>query len=300
MAEIDINDSPFAKSPVMPKLYDGATVINFRCYKGIGCFNACCSNIDITLTPYDIIRLKNRLGMKSWDFLREYTLPFEMEKDGIAGVKFKPVDDGTACRFMTDDGCSVYEDRPTACRYYPVAQVSMRRQGESADTASYAIVEEEHCLGHKEERSLTIDEYRAEQGLDDYDEYARGWRQLILKKKSAGPAIGAPSKRSLQMFFMANYDIDRFREFTRSEGFRSSFDVDETTYQSLETDDLALLDFGYRFLKQILFGEESIPVQEDIRKAWEERRKAELEAQREAEEADRPEYDAAREPVDLA
>ena len=45
------------------------------------------------------------------------------------------------------------------------------------------------------------------------DELARGWRQLVLKQKSAGPAIGKPSKASLQLFFMACYDIDRFRAF---------------------------------------------------------------------------------------
>ncbi len=35
----------------------------FRCHKGIACFNKCCENIDIMLTPYDILRLKNRLGI---------------------------------------------------------------------------------------------------------------------------------------------------------------------------------------------------------------------------------------------
>jgi hypothetical protein len=47
----------------------------------------------------------------------------------------------------------------------------------------------------------------------EYDDLARGWRQLVLKKKSSGPTIGKPSLRSRQLFFMACYDIDRFREF---------------------------------------------------------------------------------------
>ena len=96
-------------------------------------------------------------------------MPYELEKDGLAGVKFKSVEGGTACRFMTDEGCSVYEDRPTACRYYPVALLSMRKQDEYVDRDAYAIVKEEHCLGHQEPRSLSIDAYRADQGLVDYD-----------------------------------------------------------------------------------------------------------------------------------
>ncbi|MFO1268120.1 MAG: hypothetical protein U1F67_15900 [Rubrivivax sp.] len=47
-----------------------------------------------------VVRLKQRLGLASWEFLREYAVPYEMEKDGIA-IKLKPVEGGTACRFMT-------------------------------------------------------------------------------------------------------------------------------------------------------------------------------------------------------
>jgi uncharacterized protein len=32
---------------------------------GIACFNKCCESIEITLTPYDIIRLKGRLKLTS-------------------------------------------------------------------------------------------------------------------------------------------------------------------------------------------------------------------------------------------
>ncbi len=292
---VDNSSSPF-HSPVLPKLYGGDKKISFRCYKGIGCFNACCKSIDITLTPYDIVRLKQRFDMKSWDFLREYTVPFEMEKDGIAGVKLKTKDDTTECKFMTEEGCSVYEDRPTACRYYPVALISMRKQDEYTDSDSFALVQEEHCLGHQEDRELTIDEYREEQGLADFDENARGWRQLILKKKSSGPTIGTPTLRSRQLFFMANYDIDRLREFVRSEGFHNSFEVDDELYQRLLEDDFELMHFGARLLKQVMFGEETIAVSADARAAAEERRRQEQEL---AEQPEAVEYDPGREPVDV-
>ena len=279
---VDIGDSPIPGSPVMPTQYDGDHVIQFRCHKDIECFNACCKNIDIALTPYDIIRLKNRLGISSSEFLKQYTYPYEMEKDGLAGVKFKPVEGGTACQFMRDEGCSVYEDRPTACRYYPVALLSLRRADEFTDRTSFAIVEEPHCLGHQEAQQQTIDEYRKDQGVDEYDELARGWRQLVLKKKSSGPAVGTPSLRSRQLFFMACYDVDTFREFIRSEGFHSSFDLPADEYESLLKDDVELMQFAFRFLKQVLFGEESIPVKADARQAREQRVKEITEAQRAA------------------
>ncbi|MCX8018257.1 MAG: YkgJ family cysteine cluster protein, partial [Rhodocyclaceae bacterium] len=283
---------PIPGSPVVPTMYDGSKEIQFSCHKGIGCWNACCSNIDITLTPYDIIRLKKRLGLTSTQFLRDYTVPFEFEKDGIAGVKFRPVDGGTACRFMTPEGCAVYEDRPTACRYYPVALLSMRKQDESTDTQSYALVEEEHCLGHQVPRKLSIDQYRAEQGVVEYDELARGWRQLILKKKSAGPAIGAPSLKSRQLFFMACYDVDTFRDFVSSEAFNQLFRLDAAMRQMLMEDDVELMQFAFRFLKQVLFGEKTLEIDEQAAqerlKKWQERQaKIEEEARKKREEYER-------------
>ncbi len=160
-------DIPFPQSPVLPTMVDEKHVIQFSCHKGIGCWNACCSNIDISLTPYDVLRMKTRLGISSTEFLKEYTVPYEMDKDSIAGVKLRPVEAGTACRFMKPEGCGIYEDRPTACRYYPVALLSMRRQDEYVDRDSYAIVKEDHCKGHEVNRPITIGDYRKEQGLGE-------------------------------------------------------------------------------------------------------------------------------------
>ena len=280
-------DLPFPESPVVPEMHDGSKTIQFQCRKGISCWNACCSNIDISLTPYDILRLKRRLGLASAAFLQQYAVPYEMEKDGIAGVKMRPVEGGTACQFMKPEGCGVYEDRPTACRYYPVALLSMRKQDEYVDRDAYALVKEKHCLGHQEPRSLTIDEYRAEQGLKEYDELGRGWRQLVLKKKSSGPTVGKPSVRSRQLFFMTCYDIDTFRAFVDSGPFRELYDVPETEYRAMLGDSLeseeALMQFGYRFLRQVLFGEESIPLhKEAAEKRREQAREKALAAEREA------------------
>ena len=280
-------DLPFPESPVVPEMVDGSKTIQFQCRKGIACWNACCSNIDISLTPYDILRLKRRLGLASAAFLQQYAVPYEMEKDGIAGIKMKPVEGGSACQFMKPEGCGVYEDRPTACRYYPVALLSMRRQDEYTDTHSYALVKEAHCLGHNEPRSLTIDEYRAEQGLKEYDEQGRGWRQLVLKKMSSGPTVGKPSVKSRQLFFMTCYDIDTFRAFVDSGPFKELYDMPEAERQAMLGDSLeseeALMQFGFRFLRQVLFGEESIPLhKEAAEKRREQARAKAQQAEREA------------------
>jgi hypothetical protein len=280
-------DSPFQDSPVMPTLLEGDKVIQFRCHRGVKCWNACCSNIDITLTPYDILRLKNRLGLSSGEFLQKYTVPYEMDKDGMPGVKLRAVEGGTACQLMVPEGCSVYEDRPTACRYYPVALVSLRRQDEYTDRQNYALVEEKHCLGHFEDQKQTIDEYRKDQGVDVYDEKGRAWRQLVLKRKSAGPAIGQPTPLSNQLFFMASYDLDRFRAFVISASFNNTYDVPVETMAEIVADDEKLLDFAMGFLRQVLFNEKFLEEKPGAIEARAERLRAKAEQMRAEFEANR-------------
>jgi uncharacterized protein len=293
-----IEDAPFPTSPVVPAQLSGSAVIQFRCHKDIDCFNACCRNIDIMLTPYDIVRLKHRLGITSTEFLRQYTVPFEFGKDGLAGVKYRPKDGTNECQFVTDEGCSVYEDRPTACRYYPIGLLSTRRQDENFDRAAYAMVQENHCHGHFEDRKLTIDEYRKEQGLEEYDEKGRLWRQQILKMKSAGPYIGRMSLTSRKFFFMASYDLDRFREFIRSEGFQTTYDLDEETMDNLLRDDLALMEFGDRLIRQIMYAEMTIPMKKDAMETHLQRRGKYRENNVEKVEPDRPSMAAYDMPID--
>lgn len=277
----DNNLNPPHQSPVVPNMLTDDSMLTFRCHKDIACFNACCKNIDITLAPYDILRLQERLDMSSAEFLPQYTEPFEMDAQGLPGVKLKPVEGGTACQFMTAEGCSVYEDRPTSCRYYPLGLLSIKHKDAKSDEQSYAKVDEEHCLGHQEGRQLTVAEYREEQGVKDYDEHTRGWRQLILKKKSAGPSIGTPSKQSLQLFFMASYNVDQFQNFVLSDQFQSSFKLEPELIEKLKTDKVAVLDFGVRFLKQVLFGEESLETAENAEEAREAHMKKRAEETRE-------------------
>jgi len=52
----------------------------FGCHPGVSCFNRCCGDVNIFLSPYDVLRLKKRLGMKSSDFLDQYAL-LPVQKD---------------------------------------------------------------------------------------------------------------------------------------------------------------------------------------------------------------------------
>jgi Fe-S-cluster containining protein len=260
-------DIPF-KSPNVPALLTDKAKIRFNCHKGISCFNACCRQADVTLAPYDVLRLKRRLGLSSEAFLKRYTVPFQMDADGVPGLKMRTTDGGACVMLDETRGCTLYEDRPTVCRYYPVALLNIRKKDSSQAEESYSLVQEDHCKGHFEDREQTIEEYRKEQGCDEYDRHNRDWYRLILKKKSAGPGVGRPSEMSLQMFFMASYNLDMFRRFVLSGSFRRTYALRDAFYDAVAKDDLILMDFAFQFLRQVLFGERTVA---EVKDAWEQR-----------------------------
>ncbi|MCC6608342.1 MAG: YkgJ family cysteine cluster protein [Burkholderiales bacterium] len=258
----DIQD-PKPVSPVQPIQLGPDDSFQFRCRKGIACFNKCCQNIDIMLTPYDVLRLKRRFDLSAREWIDRATVDFHMDGHGMPGLKLATKPGTRECIYLTPEGCSVYEDRPSACRYYALGLLSMRKQDSPGEEDSYFVVKEEHCLGHQEPQVQTVREYRKVQGLQPYDEANREWRRIVLKKRSGGPAVGKPSQKSLELFFLASYDVDGFRAFVASPGFQELFELDPALLHEIATDDEACLAFAMRFLRQTLFGELTIPVRQD-------------------------------------
>jgi len=271
-------------SPAMPAVLTPGTQFNFNCHKDVSCWNACCKHADVTLAPYDIVRLKKRLGLNSADFLNAHTVPFPMDKDEVPGLKLRTDDSGACLLLDGEKGCSVYEDRPTVCRYYPLAILHIREKDSSKPAENFSMIKEDHCMGHQEDREFTVQEYRENQKCEEFDIHNRDWYNLILKKKSGGPGVGKPSKMSLQLFFMASYNTDMFRKFVASESFRNTYDVPADVYEEIAQDDIALIKLGYRLMRQALFGEKTMNEKdgawdrrvEQRREIWEARTNAEV------------------------
>ena len=273
-------------SPAVPALLSEDSTLRFACYKGISCFNSCCRHADVTLAPYDVLRLQRHLEMNSEEFLKAHTVPFQLDADGVPGIKLRTDNQG-ACLFLDgDNGCRVYEDRPTVCRYYPVALLNMREKDSHKAKQQYSLVKEDHCKGHEEARELTLRDYRKEQNVEEYDEFNCSWYELILKKRSGGPSVGKPNEMSLQLFFMASFNFDMLRRFVTSDNFQATYDLSAETYAEIAADDIALMQLGNRLMRQALFGEKTIPEKSgawekrvtERKEIWEARARAEVEA----------------------
>jgi len=144
------------RSPVLPVRLRPDSEFRFDCHPGVPCFNACCKNIDITLMPYDIARLKRRAGMTSAQWVGAHTVPYAMDAHDMPGLKLATKPGTAECVFLNKDGCGVYTDRPSACRYYALGSMGMHRAASAKVEEIYFVVKEEHCKGHEQPRTATV------------------------------------------------------------------------------------------------------------------------------------------------
>ena len=161
-----------------------------------------------------------------------------------------------ACPFVTNDGCSIYEDRPEACRLYPVGRASAMVDGEKDARKRFFMVAESHCQGFKEKHEWTLDDWINHEGVREYSSMNDQWLGIITSPKSLGPKTHLPQKH--QMFFMASYNLDKFRGFLFKSGFFDRFQVDSDLKERLKSDDTTLMSFAFDWLKFSLFGEKTI------------------------------------------
>ncbi len=67
----------------------------------------------------------------------------------------------------------------------------------------------------------------------------------------------------MDLFYLASYDIDNFRVFIASPFFHDVYDIEPAYFQKLLSEETELLQFASRYLKQVLFGEKTIPEKPD-------------------------------------
>lgn len=226
----------------------------FACHPGVPCFNECCADLNLALTPYDILRLKNRLGMTSDQFLEKHAETHTDDGGRFPRVQLKMTEKpGRPCPFVTQQGCSVYEDRPGACRIYPVGRGSAHGGKEI-----FFLVREKHCRGFEEPKEWAVKDWLGDQGLKKYNRMNDLWMEIITSKKSLGPA--EHMVRKIQMFYMVSYNLDKFRAFVSGSRFLDMFDLDAELVKKIPQDDETLLELGFDWLHFSLYGEKTLPL----------------------------------------
>ena len=236
---------------------------NFRCHKGVPCFNECCGDVNIFLTPYDIVRLKKNPGITSSEFLKKFTIsPFDENlKYPVILLKMNN-DEKKTCPFVDKNGCTVYTDRPWACRMYPLGLASPKEGSDELNKEFYFLLKESICKGFAEKKDRTVGEWLESEGIIEYNKMGEDFKELTLHQFFTDRGNLTPQK--IEMFYLACYDLDKFRSFLFDSTFFEKFDIDETMKNKIKDDDVELLKFGNRWLRFALFGEKTIPVKSGV------------------------------------
>jgi Fe-S-cluster containining protein len=224
----------------------------FSCSKRVPCFNECCKELNQYLTPYDILRLKNRLDLSSALFLQRYTVQHTGLESGLPIITLKPnYDKELKCPFVTSKGCGVYEDRPSSCRAYPLARIASRSRETGRINEQYLLLQESHCRGFEQEQSQTVRGWIKSQELAIYNQMNDMMLEIISLKNRLMPDQ-LDSKASLA-FRTACYDLDKFRTDILEKGIVKDQELDSGLLEAIKNDDVALLRFGLQWIKGTLF-----------------------------------------------
>lgn len=225
---------------------------SFSCNSGLHCFNKCCRDINLFLTPYDILRIKRRLNIPSREFLKIYTFPLFPEEIGHPVILLKMVpDENKNCPFVGEKGCLIYDDRPWSCRSFPLEPVS------DVQPAEFGIVKREFCQGFgKGKATHTIKKWRDSQNITFYEEMNEEWKKVTHHQNFGTRNLLEGRERDI--FFLGSYNVDEFRDLVFKGDLLRYFDIEKAALKSIKSNETELLRFAFRWLRCVLFDEEAL------------------------------------------
>ncbi len=225
----------------------------FSCHKKVSCFNQCCIDVNQFLYPYDIIRLKNFLGLTSTEFLQKYAMIYSGDTTGlpVVSLKTKP-SDRHACPFVTEQGCSVYSDRPASCRIFPLARAISRSRETGQITEHFALIKDPVCEGFEQGEKIKVRDWIDTQEIIEYNRLNDKMIELISLKHQVMP--GPLEGEYKEKFVLGCYDIDTFRKQIFEDGLMEEADFEDGVYEKIKTDDALLLEEGMKWIQKQLFG----------------------------------------------
>ena len=224
---------------------------SFSCRKELECFNRCCRNINLFLTPYDILRIKRRLKIPSHEFLKTYTLPLFPAEVGHPVILMKMLPDETRnCPFVGVEGCMIYDDRPWSCRSFPLEPVS-----DSPDP-EFELVKRDFCLGFNSNKNHSVKKWRDTQNISFYEEMNNEWKKITYHENFG--AVDLLQGEGRDIFFLGSYNVDEFRNMVFHGNFPDYFDIEKKVLKKLRSDETELLRFAFKWLRHVLFRESTL------------------------------------------
>ncbi len=244
----DIDDLPGVR-------VDENVEFKFRCHEKLNCFNLCCRNLNLFLYPYDVLRLKNNLGLSSGEFIDKYVDVVMRESSFFPEVLLRMEEnDQKTCPFLTDEGCTVYEDRPDSCRTFPVEQGVMMGSEKKETELIHFFRPPEFCEGKNEDKVWTTKTWAKDQEAEKYNKMTVLWSEVkgLFQTDPWGiPGIDGPKGK---MAFMSTYNIDEFSDFVFKSSFLKRFKIKPDILKKIKRDQTELMKLGFLWMKFYIWG----------------------------------------------
>ena len=95
----------------------------------------------------------------------------------------------------------------------------------------YFIFDEGDCRGFEEEKTRTVAEWLADQGINEYNQMGEYFKELTLHEFFQQGRGLSPGQA--EMFILACYDLDGFRDFLFKSTFFEKFEVIHRQWSAL-------------------------------------------------------------------
>ena len=218
----------------------------------------CCFNNTVLINCYDLIRLRHGLKASTTQILQEGLVGLSIGPFSglpVCTIKFQSLSkEFTKCPFLSPTIkkgklknikskselkrvlelgaeiekwlCSVHEDRPIACRLYPLGRVKNINQKTGKVKETFILQDtEKFCPGFKEKKKQTLTQYLKESKFKNYDEGSAKFASLMNKIIKSGFFVPTErndknraklKKESKVLFILGNimYNFDSFNYFS--------------------------------------------------------------------------------------
>ena len=136
---------------------------------------------------------------------------------------------------------------------YPIARAITRSRETGEISEHFALLKEPHCHGFGQQKTQTVKQWIKNQKIARYNEMNDMLMEIISLKNHTRP--GPLDIKLSHFFYIALYDLDRFRSHIFERGLLDDFHLDTDTRKAIKNDDVELLKLGHRWIKQVLFSD---------------------------------------------
>ncbi|MDE5833011.1 MAG: YkgJ family cysteine cluster protein [Desulfovibrio sp.] len=229
-------------------------VFKFHCGPDNPCFNRCCRDLLLPLAPYDVLRLRRSLGISGKELLTAFAKSQLIPETGLQLPVVRMLESpDRECPFLSPAGCSVYEDRPSACRLYPLGRAAS--VGPEGAKERFLIAAGEFCQGWNNGEEYDAQNWMDSQEMGKYNYFNDRYMSLLSMIAAGEEPLPA---NQAAFCFLCLYQPEEFRALIEKMNVFSRVSIDEKKRALIMDEtvagDEACLDFAFDWLDLTIFG----------------------------------------------